>query len=150
MATALEGQLLQRQLAQAIVVSGQPRQLALFTLAEDGAHPDPILALLGQPPLRLAPQLGRWLLGLQSADGLQTRQAVVAAGLGQQRAVVACAQVLQIATEVDDARSTAGGRHAMLQIGAGGQQIIGMARPVAQLFDDDIGTHIFGSTDQTA
>ncbi len=150
MATALEGQLLQRQLAQAIVVAGQPRQLALFTLAEDGAHSNSILALLGQPPLRLAPQLGRWLLGLQSADGLQTRQAVVAAGLGQQRAVVACAQVLQIAAEVDDAGPPAGGRHAMLQIGAGGQQIIGMARPVAQLFDDDIGTHIFGSTDQTA
>ncbi|AZU46774.1 hypothetical protein C3B79_0984 [Aeromonas hydrophila] len=25
-----------------------------------------------------------------------------------------------------------------------------MARPVARLFDDDVGTHFFGSTDETA
>ena len=143
MAAALEGQLLQRQLAEAIVVAGQPRQLALFALAEDGAHPDSVFALLGKPPLQFSPQLGRWLLGLQLADGLQARQTVVAAGLGQQRAVVAGAQVFQIAAEVDDAGAAAGGGHPVLQIGAGGQQIIGMAGPVAQLFDDDVGTHIF-------
>ncbi len=143
MAAALEGQLLQRQLAQAVVVAGQPRQFALFALAEDGAHPDPVIALLGQPPLQLAPQLGGRLLGLQHADGLQAGQAVVTAGLGQQRAVITRAQVIQIATEVDDAGATAGGGHTVLQVGAGGQQIVGMAGPVAQLFDDDIGTHIF-------
>ncbi|MNF97343.1 hypothetical protein D3C84_801700 [compost metagenome] len=149
-AAALEGQLLQRQLAQAVVVAGQPRQLALLALAEDGAHPDPVLALAGQPALQLAPQLGRWLLGLQHADGLQAGQAVVAAGLGQQGAVIAGAQVLQAATEVDDAGAATGGGQAVLQVGAGGQQIIGMAGPVAQLLDDDIGTHIFGSTERTA
>ena len=105
MATALEGQLLQRQLAQAVVIAGEPRQLTLFALAEDGAHPDPVLALLGQPALQFAPQLGGRLLGLQPADGLQSRQAVVAAGLGQQGAVITGPQVFQAAAEVDDART---------------------------------------------